>query len=135
MKHNVTSQTRDAKPRHDIGDGLMDIAFDCVFPTGTVCRGILLDTCAPFERISVKTRWSHYELVVVDGKSGEVLVRGGHYFSEFQRVWLTGSILGASAIKVLTIVVGCPLEFRADGTRITTSPVESVSRCNGEKDG
>ena len=114
--------------KHPSSTGATDIAIDCVFPAGAVCRGISLDACAPFDRIAVKTRRSDYELVVVDGKSGEVLVRGGEYFGDFQRAWVTGSILGASAIKVRTIVVGCPLEFRVDRTPITTSPVESVSR-------
>jgi hypothetical protein len=117
------------------GAGAADIAIECVFPAGAVCRGMSLDACKPFDRIAVKTRRSDYELVVVDGKSGEVLVRGGQYFGDFQRAWLTGSILGASAIKVRTIVEGCPLEFRVDRTSITTSPVESVSRAETEDEG
>jgi hypothetical protein len=111
-----------------------DLGIDCVFPAGAVCRGMTLDACVPFDRIAVKTRRSDYELVVVDGESGEVLVRGGQYFGDFQRAWLTGSVLGASAIKVRTIVVGCPLEFRVDRTSITTSPVESVSRAEPQEE-
>ena len=118
--------------KHSGWTGSTEIVLDCVFPAGAVCQGMTLDAGAPFDRILVKTRRSDYELVVVDGKSGEVLVRGGQYFSDFQRAWLTGSILGASAIKVRTIVVGCPLEFRVDRTSITTSPVESISRVEME---
>ena len=118
--------------KHSGGTGSTEIALDCVFPAGAVCHGMTLDACAPFDRVAVKTRRNDYELIVVDGKSGEVLVRGGQYFGDFQRAWLTGSILGASAIKVRTIVVGCPLEFRVDRTSITTSPVESVSRAETE---
>jgi hypothetical protein len=109
-----------------------DLAFDCVFPVGAVCRGLSLDACAAFDRLLVKTRRSDYELIVVDAASGEVLVRGGRYFAGFRRAWLTGSVLGGSAVKVRTIVIGCPLEFRVDRTRITTSAVESVSREAGE---
>ena len=118
--------------KHPEWAGAMTVAFDTVFPAGTVCRGISLDSCAPFDRIAVKTRRNDYELVVVDGKSGEVLVRGGEYFGEFQRAWVTGSVLGASAVKVRTIVVGCRLEFRVERTSITTSPVESVAPATGE---
>src|ERR1043166_1890690 len=100
MKSTLGTQPLDPEPRAPTDDGLTDITFASVYPAGAVCRGILLDSCAPFDRILVKTRRSDYELIIVDAASGEVLVRGGHYFEGFRRAWLTGSVLGGSAVKV-----------------------------------
>ena len=106
-----------------------------VCPTEPECHAIHLDSCLPFERIAVRTRMSDYEVVVLPGTSGDVLVRGGRYFSEFQRAGLAGSTFGGSAIRLRTIEVGCRLELRVDGTPIVTSPIQAVSRVKEVRDG
>jgi hypothetical protein len=45
---------------------------------------------------------SDYEVVVLPGTSGQVLIRGGRYFSQFGRARLDGSTLGGSAIRAKT---------------------------------
>src|SRR5947199_4100079 len=87
-----------------------------------------LEDCAPFDRICFRTRRSDYEVIVLNGGSGSVLVRGGRYFPEFDRARLAGSTLGGSAIKVRTIQVGCRLELRIGRETIVTSSIEAVSR-------
>ncbi len=91
---------------------------------------IRLDSCAELESIIIRTRNSTYDLIVLSGDTGEVMVRGGEFFKEFTRANLTGSILGGSAVKRHTICAGCHLELRLDGKRkpVVTSRVERASR-------
>jgi hypothetical protein len=70
---------------------------------------------------------SNYEVVVLPGSSGHVLVRGGRYFRTFQHAGLAGSIFGGSAIRLRTIEVGGRLELQVNGTPIVTSTIEAVS--------
>ena len=105
-----------------------------LWPTEPLWDAIHLDSCLPFEHIAVRTRRTGYEVVVLPGNSGEVLVRGGCFFKEFQRARLAGSTFGGSAIRMKTIEVGCSLELHVDGTRIVTSPVESVLRVRADSD-
>jgi hypothetical protein len=91
------------------------------------CHAIHLDSCLPFERIAVRTRMSHYEVIVLPGHSGKVLVRGGRYFTTFQHAGLAGSTCGGSAIRLRTIEVGCRLELQVNGMPIVTSTIEAVS--------
>ena len=91
-------------------------------------QAIDLEGCSSFERIAVRTQRSDYELVVLPGESGEVLVRGGRYFEQFRRAWLAGSTFGGSSIRARTIEVGGRLELRADGATFVTSTIQAVSR-------
>ncbi len=95
-------------------------------PDDAECHAIHLDSCLPFEWIAVRTRRSNYEVVVLPGRSGEVLVRGGLY-RNFQRAGLAGSTFGGSAIRLRTIEVGCRLELHVNGMPIVTSTIEAVS--------
>ena len=89
---------------------------------------IHIDSCAELETIVVKTRSSVYELVVLRGDSGDVLVRGGRHFKEFRRVLFLGSIADDGSFQPRTIDVGLRMRFMcADGLFIT-SAVESLSR-------
>jgi hypothetical protein len=88
---------------------------------------IHIDSCAAWETILVHTRSSVYELVVLRGDDGDVLVRGGTHFTEFQRVVFLGSTAdGASLTR--TIDVGLHMIFKFGTRLIITSPVQSLSR-------
>src|SRR5262245_16222474 len=73
-----------------------------------------LGACQPSERIIVKTRGSIYELIVVAGRAGEVLVRGGRFFPEFREAILSGSTGGGSCLKLRSLGVGLCMEFLVD---------------------
>jgi hypothetical protein len=115
--------------------GSIDAGGLRVWPAEPFYQAIHIDSCQPFEHIAVRTRRTDYEVVVLPGNAGEVLVRGGRFFKEFQRARLAGSTFGGSAIRVRTIEVGCPLELQVDGTRIVTSPIETVSRVQEDGNG
>lgn len=87
-----------------------------------------LDSCPELEWITVKTRRSLYDVVVLSGDSGLVVIRGGDLFPEFRRATITGARLGGVAVKLGAIVVGLRLEFVVDGIPVVTSRVQAISR-------
>jgi len=90
-------------------------------------NGVNLNQLAPLDRVTVRTRHSLYEIIVLSTDSAEVLVRGGEFFPEFTRVRLAGSSLGGSFLKLRTIHVGFRLELSLGRTFVLTSPVRRIS--------
>jgi len=88
---------------------------------------IQLDSCPQFQWILMRTRRSVYDLIVLSGKAGEVMIRGGSFFPEFQLATIVGSTLGGSAVKLGSICAGCHLELHVDGKSFVTSRIETVS--------
>ena len=109
------------------GTGIAVLAFE--HPALRVSNeAVCLDACRQFERIVVHTRASVYEVIVLRGDKGSVLVRGGRKFPEFRCAVLAGSTGGGRALKLNTIDVGLRMEFCADDRVIVTSPVKAVIR-------
>ena len=100
-------------------DGWLSRASDGSFDLGG---------CEPFQRINVKTRGSLYELIVLAGRAGKVLVRGGRFFPEFREAILSGSTAGGSALKRRSLGVGLCMEFLVGDRFVMTSPVLSFSQ-------
>ena len=90
-------------------------------------EAIQLDSCPAFQWIVVRTRRSVYEIIVLSGDAGDVMVRGGRYFPEFRCATVVGSTFGGSAVRLGTICVGCYLELQVDGKSVVTSRIEAVS--------
>jgi hypothetical protein len=136
MEHSSRNHVTEPPPssRGDSAHGSTDARSFLVWRIDPACHGIHLDSCLPFERIAVRTRMSDYEVVVLPGNSGEVLVRGGRYFSEFRHARLAGSTFGGSAIRARTIEVGSWLELHVDETTIVTSTIQEVSCVKAERD-
>lgn|SRR5687767_6216203 len=89
--------------------------------------GVMVDRLAALDRLLIRTRHSHYEIVIMSPESADVLVKGGAYFPVFTRAKVAGSSLGGSFLKVHGIYVGFRMEL-SDGARmIVTSPVEEVA--------
>jgi hypothetical protein len=95
--------------------------------------GVCLDQLTALDRVTVLTRNSLYEIVVVSPPAGEVLVRGGSFFPQFTPVRLAGCTLGGSFLKLRSIHTGFHIEFAVNSGVIITSPVGtiavSVSHC------
>lgn len=89
---------------------------------------IELDSSAEFECISITTRQSMYEIILLSAGTGEALVRGGTFFPTFRRATIAGSNFGGSALMVRTVCAGLRLEFVADGKRYVTSRIQTMSR-------
>lgn len=90
--------------------------------------GIQLDCCPAFERIVVRTGRSMYDIIVLSGDTGEVMVRGGRFFPEFRRATIAGSLVGRSAVKLRRICVGFRMELHVNGKTFVTSRIQAVSR-------
>jgi hypothetical protein len=105
------------------------LALPCdALPDEPTQTAIHLRSCTVFERIAVRTHGSLYELIVLSGAVGEVLIRGGRFFPEFRRGLLIGSSAVDGRLTLGTIDLGLSMEMRDDRTRYITSPVEAVAR-------
>ena len=100
-------------------------------PTAT---SIHILSCEPSETIVVKTGSSVYELIVVRGDCGEVLVRGGKHFTKFCSALFAGSMRNGSAVERHTIDIGLRMKFYFENLVIITSAVQSLSRHPGSGD-
>ena len=89
-------------------------------------NGVQVDRMEDMEKLVIQTRNSLYEIIVIDGPSGEILVRGGQFFPELTPARLAGATLGGSFCKMRGIYVGFRMEINANGQRFVTTPVESI---------
>ncbi|PYS39272.1 MAG: hypothetical protein DMG14_14535 [Acidobacteria bacterium] len=79
------------------------------------------------ETLTVRTENSTYEITVISGRTGEILVRGGRFFPEFTPARLAGSSLGGSFLKLRGIYVGFSLEIHFEKRLIITSRVRKIA--------
>jgi hypothetical protein len=90
--------------------------------------GLQVDRLPPLESLTVFTRNSRYEIVIIAAEDARVLVRGGPFFPDFTPAHVAGSTLGGSFLKQRGIYAGFQLELTAGPHRIVTSRVQSVVR-------
>jgi hypothetical protein len=83
--------------------------------------GVQIDQIEELTTLAVQTSNSLYEITVLNGYTGEVLVRGGEFFPVRTPVRLEGSTCGGSILKRRGIYVGSRME-------IVPQPLELVSR-------
>jgi hypothetical protein len=88
--------------------------------------GVQLDELNALDGLTVTTRNSTYEFVVMSPEKADVLVRGGSRFPSFTPAQLRGCSIGGSILKRGGVYPGFRLEIEADGQRILTSTVRSV---------
>ena len=86
---------------------------------------IRLDACRRFQTIVVNTSTSVYQLIVLEGNAGDVLIQGGSRLPEFRRVCFIGSVAPSSALTANSIEVGQRMRFFAGDRIILTSPVKA----------
>ena len=103
-------------------------------PPHASANAIRLASCRQFEKIVVNTRRSVYEIVILDGRTGDILVRGGSNFPEFCRALFVGSTAGGRALMVNTIDIGLRMEFHVTEGAVITSPVTAVLRTHQSAD-
>ena len=90
-------------------------------------EGIQLENIQDMETLAVRTDNSTYEITIISGRTGDVLIRGGRFFPEFTAARLAGSSLGGSFLKLRGIYVGFSLEFHFEKRLIITSRVRNIS--------
>lgn len=89
---------------------------------------IHIDSCAAREAIVVRTRSSVYELIVLRGPQGLILVRGGRHFPKFRRALFLGSTADDGLVAPRTIEIGFRMKFVSGDRSFLTSVVESICR-------
>jgi hypothetical protein len=94
--------------------------------------GIQLDQLAEMDRVTVRTRHSIYEIILISPASADIMVRGGEFFPEFTRARLAGCTLGGSFLKLRSIHVGFHMEFALGDGVIITSPVRTIAVASGD---
>ena len=100
----------------------------------TTANAIQLASCRQFETIVVTTRRSVYEIIVLHGKAGDILVRGGSGFPEFRHALFVGSTANGRALKLNTIDIGLRMELHLGDGSVVTSAVTAVSRTSARTD-
>ena len=90
-------------------------------------EGVQLENIQDMEVLTVDTENSTYDLIVISGRTGEILIRGGKFFPEFTAARLAGSSLGGSFLKLRGIFVGFSLEVHFDKRLIITSRVRNIA--------
>lgn len=88
--------------------------------------GLSLRDLEPLTTLRVRTCNSHYRIVI--SHQTAIYVQGGRFFPESTGARLEGSSFGGSFLKMGWIGVGLCMEIWADGQRIVTSPVQSITR-------
>jgi hypothetical protein len=73
--------------------------------------GVQIERMPELSTLAVQTADSLYEITVLNGQTGEVLVRGGPCFPERTLALLSGSSFGGSILKWRGIYAGMHLEF------------------------
>jgi hypothetical protein len=89
---------------------------------------IHIDSCGTRHTIVVNTRSSVYELIVLGGDHGDVMVRGGTHFTDFQPVRFLGSTADDGSFVPRMIDIGFRMRFAFGDRVIITSAVHSLSR-------
>lgn len=73
--------------------------------------GIQIEHLPELTTLTVRTLHSLYEITVLNGLTGDVLVRGGRFFPERTPARLNGSSFGGSILKWRGIYPGMKLEL------------------------
>ena len=89
--------------------------------------GCQVDEVPVFQTLTVVTRNTFYEIVVLEGQEGWIRVRGGQFFPEWREVQLAGCSLGGSFLKLRGIYAGFCMELHVGSETIITSPVRRLT--------
>ena len=76
--------------------------------------GVQVESLADLDSLCVRTENSTYEIMILSGHTGEVMVQGGRFFPRRTRFILQGSSLGGSFLKLRGIYIGFNLEFQVE---------------------
>jgi hypothetical protein len=87
--------------------------------------GAQIDRMEDLQSLIVETQNNTYEVTILCGERGDILLRGGS-FRDRTPVQLSGASLAGSLLKLRGIYVGLNMEFEYDGRYILTSPVQRI---------
>ena len=115
----------DTAPRHPLGT-LEDFALKSGAESG-----VMIDALDVGAVLTVRTKHSCYQFVIVDPTTRLARVTGGSLFPEPADARIDGATIGGSMIKAGWVGVGLRMEFTVGTRRITTSRVKFLSVDDG----
>jgi hypothetical protein len=90
-------------------------------------NGVQIEQMDEMQKVLVRTRNSLYEITVMDGWRGEIVVRGGQFFSRGTLAWLAGATFGGSILKLRGIYIGLQMEINTDDGPLLTTRVRMIA--------
>jgi hypothetical protein len=90
-------------------------------------KGVALQLLAAGTRLTVNTRNTRYQVIVLDPATRQVTVSGGPTLRKRFEGRLEGATTGGSLLRLGWIGVGLRMELSTGDRRITTSVVRSVT--------
>ena len=88
--------------------------------------GVQVDQLRDLDSLRIRTRNTLYDITLLRAGTGEAVVIGGRFFPEHRHALVLGCSLGGALLKLRGIYCGFSLELYATGTRIVTSPIQSI---------
>ncbi len=100
-------------------------SFDGQVATCEWTRAAQIDQLQDLQTLIVETQNNTYEITIISGQRGDILLRGGS-FRDRTPVHLSGASLAGFLLKLRGIYVGLSMELEYDGRYILTSPVRRI---------
>ena len=110
------SQRTECLPR----GGVLSSWSECQFN-----GGVQIEQLPELTSLAVRTANSLYEITIINGSSGEVLVRGGKFFPERTPARLNGSSFRGAILKWRGIYPGMALEFVTHSAELQSKAVRN----------
>jgi hypothetical protein len=103
---------------------------DALLDAWTACTwtdGVQVEQLPALQGVRVQTRNTTYDITVIDGSAGEVLITGGRFFPIPTRARLNGCTLGGSCLKWRGLYTGLRMEIQVGRESIVTTRIRSVA--------
>ena len=100
--------------------------LDSFVAAATAGAGVAIGSVEPLTSFIVETRNTRYRIIVT--RSDEIVIQGGSFFPDPTPARLEGASLGTNLLRLGWIGLGLRMEIRANGQRIVTTPVQTITR-------
>jgi hypothetical protein len=117
-------------PSREGTSGAQGATLDSFVAAATAGAGVALDGVEPLTSFTVETRNTRYRIIVT--RSDEIVIQGGSFFPDPTPARFEGASLGSSLLRLGWIGLGLRMEIRANGQRIVTTPVRTITRTDTE---
>jgi hypothetical protein len=102
--------------------------LDGFVAAATAGLGLSLGSVEPLTSLVVETRNTRYHIIV--RQSDEIVIQGGSFFPDPTPAHFEGASLGSSLLRLGWIGLGLRMEIRANGQRIVTTPVRTITQAD-----
>jgi hypothetical protein len=132
LERMMRSQTAALDPDTNGGTVVPTVAVLDTWANFSWTEGCQVDELQAFQPLTIVTKNHVYEMVVLEGTTGLVRIRGGQFFPEWRQVHLAGCSLGGSFLKLRGIYAGFGMEVHVAGEVVVTSAVQRLTLSHWE---